>query len=100
MSAEGGKPGGLTDEHPVNEKVEGYARQVKDEAQAKAGSPFTSYTPVSFRSQVVAGTNYFIKVDVGQGQFIVERVYVDFKGNTSLSSVKTGVGKDDSIEYF
>ena len=36
--------------------------QVKDDVQAKAGKPFSKFDATHYATQVVAGTNYFIKV--------------------------------------
>ena len=36
--------------------------QVKSQAEAKAGTTFNKFEAISYRSQVVAGTNYIIKV--------------------------------------
>ncbi|XP_042906836.1 cystatin-A2 isoform X2 [Parasteatoda tepidariorum] len=35
---------------------------VKDEVQTKTGLQFEEFTPINYRSQLVNGTNYFIKV--------------------------------------
>jgi hypothetical protein len=39
--------------------------QVKADAEAKAGRSFGTYDVVSFSTQVVAGTNYMLKVYAG-----------------------------------
>ena len=36
--------------------------QVKSQAEEKAGTTFNKFEAISYRSQVVAGTNYIIKV--------------------------------------
>ena len=39
--------------------------KVKADAEGKAGKAFAQFKAVSFSSQVVAGTNYFVKVNKG-----------------------------------
>ena len=36
--------------------------QVRSKAEEEAGQKFDKYEAISFKSQVVAGTNYFVKV--------------------------------------
>ncbi|KAK3738652.1 hypothetical protein QZH41_014241, partial [Actinostola sp. cb2023] len=75
---------------------------VKDDVQAKAGKPFSKFDATHYATQVVAGTNYFIKVDVGDS-FVHIRVYLTLPhaGSTlELSAVQVGKTKDDPIVYF
>ena len=39
-----------------------FLRQVKNQAEAKAGTTFNKFEAMSYRSQVVTGMNYIIKV--------------------------------------
>ena len=40
-----------------------YYMQVKKQVEEKLGHSFTEYKAISYRDQVVAGTNYAIKVN-------------------------------------
>jgi len=49
---------------------------------------------------VVAGQNFFVKIDVGDGEFVHARIYRDLKNNLSVHSVQTGKSAHDEIAYF
>ena len=61
-------PGGLTEERKVDPKdpTDQHVIQITEEmwgaAEEMAGKKFDKFIAVSYRSQVVAGVNYFIKV--------------------------------------
>uniref|UniRef100_A0A8W8LK70 Cystatin domain-containing protein n=1 Tax=Magallana gigas TaxID=29159 RepID=A0A8W8LK70_MAGGI len=57
-------------------------------------------TAVSYRDQVVAGVNYFIKVETGFNRFIHVRIYKDLRGGASVTSVQLEKSLADPIEYF
>lgn len=38
--------------------------KVKSAVEDKVGKKLDTYTPVSYKTQVVAGTNYFVKVRI------------------------------------
>ena len=50
--------------------------------------------------QVVAGTNYFVKVHVGDNKHVHLRIYQDLQQNVSLHSHQTDKSHEDEIEYF
>nr|XP_034307005.1 cystatin-A3 isoform X2 [Crassostrea gigas] len=57
-------------------------------------------TAVSYRDQVVAGVNYFIKVETGFNRYIHVRIYKDLRGDASVTSVQLEKTLYDPIEYF
>ena len=46
--------------------------------EAETNSEFSEFEPKFYSSQVVAGMNYEVKFYVGDGQWLVAKVYVDF----------------------
>jgi len=93
-------PGGLKPPQPINDESRTLALQMKPQIEAKAGRTFSSFTPVEFSTQVVSGVNYFVKIDIGEGEFIIARIYRDLQRNASVHSVKTGLGATEAITYF
>ena len=63
--------GGITQkDEPVTPEVHSLVHQVKDQIVGKANASYDIFEPLSFRTQVVAGRNYFVKV----GNFIMRNV--------------------------
>ncbi|XP_048743888.1 cystatin-A-like [Ostrea edulis] len=54
----------------------------------------------SYRQQVVAGMNYFIKIETGHMRFIHVRIYKDLDDVASVFGVQLQKSREDSIEYF
>lgn len=95
--------GGTSQLKQADKEVQQICDQIKEEAEKKAETKFPQFVAVSYKTQLVAGTNYFIKVDVGDGNFIHLRVYktLPYAGSTlELSALKTGMKEDSALEYF
>uniref|UniRef100_A0AAX7U5R0 Cystatin domain-containing protein n=1 Tax=Astatotilapia calliptera TaxID=8154 RepID=A0AAX7U5R0_ASTCA len=54
--------GGLTEEKEADEEVQKICDAMKPHAEQKAERNFKVFIAQSYKTQVVAGTNYFIKV--------------------------------------
>ncbi|KAL5011070.1 hypothetical protein ScPMuIL_013375 [Solemya velum] len=95
-------PGGLTGEKPANSDVQQITDGVRSEVEAKVGRKFEEYEAVRFRTQVVAGVNYFVKMRVATTDYIHTRIYVPLpgQGGSTLTSVQTGKTEQDPIEFF
>jgi len=63
-----------------------------------------SIAPVSYKTQVVNGVNYFVKLQVQIGnnirpQYYIAKIYKTFDGNYSLVDIQA-VGPKYVINYF
>ncbi|KAI4878284.1 hypothetical protein NFI96_019208 [Prochilodus magdalenae] len=77
--------------------------EVKPQVEQKSGKKFGVFVAKLFTTQVVAGTNYFIKVDVGGNSFIhlkVHRPLPHAGQKLQLIGVQTEKKLSDPIGYF
>ncbi|XP_026716961.1 cystatin-B-like isoform X1 [Athene cunicularia] len=77
--------------------------EVKPHLEAKEGKKFDVFTAVEFKTQVVAGTNYFIKVHVGNDEFMHLRVFRSLPHENkplSLHSYQSSKTKHDELVFF
>ena len=68
-----GGPGAVKD---ADDNVKKIAKDMKKKEKKALGETFSEFEAVKFTTQVVAGTNYKIKVKVGDGKFVHIKVYV------------------------
>ncbi|XP_054019883.1 cystatin-A-like [Dryobates pubescens] len=54
-------PGGLSDTKPATPEVQHIADQVKPQLEGRVNRTFDLFKAIVYRTQVVAGLNYFIK---------------------------------------
>ncbi|KAL0588405.1 Cystatin-B [Plecturocebus cupreus] len=88
---------------PATAETQHIADQVRSQLEEKENKTFPVFKAVSFRSQVVVGTNYFIKVHVGGEDFVHLRVFQSLPHENqplTLSSYQTNKAKHDELSYF
>ncbi|XP_049421887.1 cystatin-B-like [Epinephelus fuscoguttatus] len=77
--------------------------QVKDQVEKQTGKKYRVYTAVKYRIQIMAGgTNYLIKVDVGEDydHLSVNQPLVGYQVSPSLSGVEQHQTKDAPLMPF
>eukprot|EP00992_Anisonema_acinus_P000771 TRINITY_DN10277_c0_g2_i1.p2 TRINITY_DN10277_c0_g2~~TRINITY_DN10277_c0_g2_i1.p2 ORF type:complete len:122 (+),score=37.69 TRINITY_DN10277_c0_g2_i1:54-368(+) len=100
--------GGVGAAQPVNEEVIAMCNDLKVSAQDKANASgwngvFTTFEPISYASQVVAGTNFFVKVKVSDTQYAHVRIFRPLPHTgapAEVHSVQMGKSVDDEIVHF
>ncbi|XP_076822806.1 cystatin-A-like [Clavelina lepadiformis] len=92
--------GCLSPQRTATDVVDAIAIGVRPEVEKQTGEKYTRYFAVSFRSQVVAGIMYYIKIDVGDRNYIIIRVWWKVEQRFQLEGVKTNVKESDPIEPF
>mmetsp|Transcript_60239 Transcript_60239/g.111690 ORF Transcript_60239/g.111690 Transcript_60239/m.111690 type:complete len:155 (+) Transcript_60239:107-571(+) len=87
--------GGYTPAQDAGEEQQALCDEFKDSAisQLNAGSP-AKWQAVEFCTQVVAGINWFIKVDMGKSrEFAYLVIYQDLDGTKELTDAAVGPGR-------
>lgn len=67
--------GGFSAETPVDEGVRALVMKLKPNIEAKMNATYTVFEPTVFSCQVVAGTNYCVKINVGDGKTITAKIF-------------------------
>ncbi|MEE6518830.1 hypothetical protein FKM82_030066 [Ascaphus truei] len=95
--------GGLASAKPASPEVQAICDSVKVEVEQKSGKNCSTFTAIEYKTQVVAGTNYFIKIHVGGEEYLHVRVYqtLPHAGATlTLSDCQIDKNKHDELTYF
>ncbi|XP_068875103.1 cystatin-A-like [Aphelocoma coerulescens] len=95
-------PGGLSDTKPATPEVQQIANQVKVQFESQANMSCVVFAAIEYKTQVVAGIIYFIKVQVSDDEYVhlkvFQRPYED--QGPSLVGFQTGKTRDDPLTYF
>ncbi|CAL4065611.1 unnamed protein product [Meganyctiphanes norvegica] len=93
-------PGGPSPPKKPTIAVQKLIDAVKPEVEKRLGCRLEDFKLVMYRTQVVAGINYFAKVHVGGGQYVHLRVFKDLQGNGGLHSMEYPKLENDDLYYI
>lgn len=62
--------GGPSKAHEATEEIQKICDKVKADAEKKAGKHYAVFKVKTYKTQLVAGTNYFMKVHVGGTDYV------------------------------
>ncbi|NXJ09920.1 CYTB protein, partial [Odontophorus gujanensis] len=77
--------------------------QVKPQLESKENKTYCTFKAIVYRTQVVAGTIYFIKVQNSDREFVHLKVFIPLpheNQDPSLMGFQTGKTRDDPLTYF
>ncbi|KAF7238113.1 Cystatin-B [Varanus komodoensis] len=97
------KCGGTSDAKPATAETQQIVQEVKPQVEEKEGKRFEVFDAVEFKTQVVAGMNYFIKVHVGNAEYIHVRIFKSLPHENkplALTSYQSKKAKHDELTFF
>ncbi|XP_054893779.1 cystatin-A1-like [Poeciliopsis prolifica] len=96
--------GGFTDPRPANGEISMLSSWMWNISEGATNRKFNEFTAVEYRSQVVAGINYVIKVKVGENDYVHLQIFQSpLLGNTietKFEGAQAGYKQDDPLEPF
>ncbi|DAA33447.1 cystatin-A [Bos indicus] len=96
-------PGGLTEAKPATPEIQEIANMVKPQLEEKTNETYEEFTAIEYKTQVVAGINYYIKIQTGDNRYIHIKVFKSLP-QQSHSLILTGYQvdktKDDELAGF
>ncbi|XP_005797896.1 cystatin-A-like isoform X1 [Xiphophorus maculatus] len=96
--------GGWEDPRPADGEISMLSSWMWNISEATTNRKFNEFKAVEYRTQVVAGVNYVIKVQVGENNFIHLQIFQSpLMGNTieiKFEGAQDGYKRDDPLEPF
>ena len=86
--------GAYKESTPADQSIQEIVDSVKPTIEINAGQSFSQFNAISYKTQVVAGTNYKIKVQVGDTDYVHVTVFKPLPHTGApLEVTKVEVGK-------
>ncbi|KAL0211247.1 hypothetical protein P9112_009545 [Eukaryota sp. TZLM1-RC] len=93
--------GGVSSSSPVDPEVNQLVQSLRPQIESKLGSSFPQFDPIEMQTQVVAGMNYFVRINVGYPDKVVDaRIFHQAWSNTTEVSSARMVPPSQPLGYF
>ncbi|XP_007536587.1 cystatin-A [Erinaceus europaeus] len=95
-------PGGLSEVKSATPEVQEIADKIKSQLEEQTNESYEEFEAVEYKTQVVAGVNYYIKVHVGENRYIHIKAFRSLQQNESprLLGYQTDKNRDDELTGF
>ncbi|XP_065061822.1 cystatin-B-like [Rhopilema esculentum] len=97
------KCGGTADAAPADEETQKVIDTVKQEVEQKLGRELQVFKALRVARQMVQGFNFFVKVDIGNNEYIHVRIYQNlpcYGSKIELHGIQVGKTVNDDVGYF
>ena len=85
--------GGFSEAMSADKNIRALTNEVKLKVEKALGLNFSEFDAIKYKSQVVNGTNYKIKVQVGSRKYIHIKIYVPLGKNPKVQLLEQEGGK-------
>ncbi|XP_072307459.1 cystatin-B-like [Eucyclogobius newberryi] len=88
---------------PADPEVQGICDSVKGQVEEKTGKKYETFVAKTYTTQVVAGTNYFVKIHVGGDDHVHVRIFKGLPhtgGELKVHGLQEAKSHHDEIGYF
>ncbi|XP_072469918.1 cystatin-A1-like [Notamacropus eugenii] len=95
--------GGLSETKPATRETQEIVDEVKSQFEEKSNEKYEHFEAVEYKSQVVAGIVYYVKVNLGNDRYAHLKMFKPLPHThepTKLMDYQTGKTKDDEVNYF
>ncbi|XP_055013555.1 uncharacterized protein LOC129410137 [Boleophthalmus pectinirostris] len=90
--------GGIGESQPADPGVQAICDSVKRDVEEKRGEKYETFEAISYRTQTVAGYNYFVKVHIGQNKHLELVVFVGLPHTNSGPVLQSVHESKDDLE--
>ncbi|XP_024625077.1 cystatin-A [Neophocaena asiaeorientalis asiaeorientalis] len=95
--------GGLTEAKAATPEIQEIANTVKPQLEEKTNETYEEFEAVEYKTQVVAGINYYIKIRVGNDRYMHIKVFKSLPQQNqtlALTGYQADKSKDDELTGF
>ncbi|XP_067849095.1 cystatin-B-like [Heptranchias perlo] len=95
--------GGISDVKSPTPELQQIADSMKSKIEEHTNKTFVVFVVKAFKTQLVSGTNYFIKIHIGGDDYLHAKVFEDLPcrgAQRQLSDVKANKAQHDELTYF
>ena len=92
--------GGISEEKKKDNYIQNIVNKFKKNIEKEIKNKINKFEVHSYKTQVVAGINYFIKIELDNKIFIHLKIYKTLDNHFSLTNYIHPKNENDLIKYF
>ncbi|XP_022645599.1 cystatin-B-like [Varroa jacobsoni] len=85
---------------PVDDECRDVLGRVREGCEEKAGKKFEYFEPIHYKTQLVNGINFFIKVKIADNDYLHVRAHKSFQDEVTLWGIQQSKILEEEVHYF